>query len=106
MFELRDLQRFLAVAEQRNFGRAAAILGMSQPPLTRQIHELERELGVTLFSRARRQIELTPAGHALAREARALLAQARVAAQIAREAAEGQSGRLRGGCRGVARFRL
>ena len=106
MFELRDLERFLAVAEQRNFGRAAAILGMSQPPLTRQIHELERELGVPLFSRARRQIELTPAGHALAREARALLAQARVAAQIARDAAEGTSGRLRVGYRGVARFRI
>ena len=106
MFELRDLERFLAVAEQRNFGRAAAILGISQPPLTRQIDELERELGVPLFSRARRQIELTPAGHALAREARALLAQARVVAQVARDAAEGTSGRLRVGYRGVARFRI
>jgi DNA-binding transcriptional LysR family regulator len=106
MFELRDLERFLAVAEQRNFGRAAAVLGMSQPPLTRQIHALERDLGVQLFSRARRQIELTPAGRALVREARALLAQARVAAQTTREAADGTSGRLRVGYRGVARFRI
>jgi len=55
----------MAVAEERNFGRAAARLHVSQPPITRQIHMLESELGVLLFERTRWGVNLTPAGEEL-----------------------------------------
>ncbi len=106
MLDLRDLERFLAIVRYRNFGRAAVALGMSQPPLSRQIANLEKALGVTLFSRERRQIELTPAGEVFAREARALLAQARASELITRDAARGAGGRLRLGCPSSDRYRL
>ncbi|GAC1420677.1 MAG: hydrogen peroxide-inducible genes activator OxyR [Candidatus Velthaea sp.] len=95
MFELRDLQSFLALAETRNFSRAAERLGIAQPPLSRRIAALEAELGVLLVSREKRQIELTAAGEAFAREARVILAQADLAAAIAREAARGARGHVR-----------
>jgi DNA-binding transcriptional LysR family regulator len=106
MFELRDLECFLTVAEQRNFGRAAAALGIAQPALSRRIANLERDLGVALFSRARRQIELTPAGELLQRDAQAVLAQAALAERRLREAARGSMGHLRLGTRSLSRFAL
>ena len=68
--DLRHLRYFIAVAEEQNIGRAATRLHMSQPPLTRQIQQLEEELGVQLFVRTPRGMELTPAGELLLEEAR------------------------------------
>ena len=77
--DLRHLRYFIAVAEEQNIGRAATRLHMSQPPLTRQIQQLEEELGVQLLLRTPRGVELTHAGEvflAEARNVRALVEQA------------------------------
>ncbi|WP_344473833.1 LysR family transcriptional regulator [Nonomuraea monospora] len=71
--ETRELAYFAAVAEELHFGRAAARLGMAQPPLSRAIQKLERRLGVLLFERTSRGVTLTPAGEVLAREAAKVL---------------------------------
>lgn len=71
--ETRELRYFVAVAEERHFGRAAQRLGIAQPPLSRAIRQLERRLGVALLDRTGRSITLTEAGSVLLREGRAAL---------------------------------
>lgn len=74
--DLRSLRYFVAVAEELHFGRAAARLHMTQPPLSRAIKQLEADLGSVLLRRSPSGVALTPAGTALYDEARTLLAQA------------------------------
>ncbi len=95
MIELRPLRQFLAVAEELHFGRAAARLHMTQPPLTMAVQALERELGAALFERTRRSVALTPAGQALLAPVRRLLAGAEDLPRLAQAAAAGRSGQLR-----------
>jgi DNA-binding transcriptional LysR family regulator len=73
--ELRELRYFVAVAEELHFGRAADRLHMSQSPLSRAIRDRERELGVVLFVRTTRRVELTLAGSALLGRAQRALAE-------------------------------
>jgi DNA-binding transcriptional LysR family regulator len=100
--ELRQLRYFVAVAEELHFRRAAARLHISQPPLSQQIAALEEELGVRLLERTRRRVELTPAGEAFLRDARATLAELDVAVSTARAIEAGQEGVLRVGFVGSA----
>jgi DNA-binding transcriptional LysR family regulator len=92
--ELRHLRYFLAVAEERHITRAAVRLGLKQPPLSQQIHALEKEVGTKLFTRLPRGVELTPAGQGFLEDARALLSGVERAASRARAAAMGQPGRI------------
>jgi DNA-binding transcriptional LysR family regulator len=100
--ELRQLRYFVAVAEELHFRRAAARLHISQPPLSQQISALEAELGCTLLERTRRRVELTPAGEAFLRDARAVLAELDAAVSTARAIAAGHAGFLRVGFVGSA----
>ncbi len=95
--ELRQLKYFVAVAEELNFGRAAGRVYLTQPALSQQIRKLEEDLGVTLFYRTRRQVELTDAGQALLEGARQALVQIDQTVQKVREVGGAGSSRLRVG---------
>ncbi len=92
--ELRHLRYFVAVAEELNFSRAARQLHISQPPLTRQIQQLEAVVGAQLFTRTARGVELTEAGKVLLGEASNLLSFTRHAVERTRSVAMGKVGRL------------
>ena len=95
VIELRLWRQFVAVAEELHFGRAAARLHMTQPPLTQAIAHLERLLGVRLFDRTKRSVQATAAGAALLPRARDLIARAQALPAFAQSAASGEVGRLR-----------
>jgi len=92
--ELRQMRYFLALAQERNFGRAAERLHMAQPPLTRQIRGLEEELGTALFIRTSKGVELTEAGQALLEEVPNVLSLAQRAEERTLLAGQGRVGRL------------
>lgn len=92
--ELRQLRYFLAVAQELHFGRAAERAHIEQSPLSRQIRQLEAELGVTLFLRNKHRVELTDAGRALLPEAQAILDATEHARRAVLRAEEGMIGRL------------
>src|SRR3954452_8378396 len=102
--ELRHLRYFVAVAEELHFNRAAVRLGVAQPPLSRQIQDLEREVGARLLERTKRHAALTPAGRAFLERARRALEQAGLAVHAGRRAAGGQSGSLAVGFVGSATY--
>jgi DNA-binding transcriptional LysR family regulator len=102
--ESRLLTYFVAVAEELHFGRAAKRLNISQPPLSQQIIQLEERIGVKLFTRTRRRVELTPAGEVLLEDARKILALSGEAARRARRAGKGETGRLAVGYIGSANY--
>ncbi|MER5319351.1 LysR family transcriptional regulator [Streptosporangium roseum] len=93
--ELRQLEYFLAVAEEGGFGRAAERLNIVQSAVSQQIRRLERELGLPLFDRSTRHVHLSAAGERLLPEARAVLAAAHRARQVAAEITAGTDGILR-----------
>lgn len=102
--ELRHLKYFAVLAQELNFNRAAIRLHISQPPLTRQIHQLESELGVQLFVRLPRGLELTAAGTSLFDDARRILGMVDAAKDRAAKAGRGEIGRLDVGIFGSAIF--
>jgi DNA-binding transcriptional LysR family regulator len=91
----RRLRYFMAVAERLHFGRAAETLHISQPPLSRAIRALEEDLGVALFTRSRRRVELTPQGERLLEEARRVSAALERIVHELRAMGSGQHARLR-----------
>ena len=102
--ELRHVRYFLAVAEEKNFTRAAARVGIRQPPLSQQIKDLEAEVGAPLFHRIPQGAELTEAGRALLENVRVIPVQAERAIRAAQRAARGQIGSLRVGFTNSAPF--
>lgn len=100
--DLRHLKYFLAVAEEQNIGRAATRLHISQPPLSRQIQQLEEELGVILLNRTPRGVELTQAGELLLEETRNILSIVEQATERTQRAGQGKLGRLDVGIFGTA----
>ena len=104
--ELRQLRYFVVVAEELNFTRAAERLHMAQPPLSAAIRQLEEQIGVALFERTTRQVEMTPAGELLLQKGRALLAHADEVFSAVREVERAPVGKLRVGVAPTARFGL
>jgi DNA-binding transcriptional LysR family regulator len=93
--ELRNVRAFVAVADERHFGRAAANLNLTQPALSLRIQVLERELGIQLLERNAREVHLTPAGEALLLHAKALVQEEDRALREMKDHVAGLAGRLR-----------
>ncbi|TDE98965.1 LysR family transcriptional regulator [Occultella glacieicola] len=94
VYTLAQLRGFVAVAEHGHFGRAAQSLLTSQPSLSRQVQGLERAVGVSLFERGPRGVQLTVAGHVFLRDARRILSLSEGAPETARRVAAGRAGRI------------
>lgn len=92
--DLRQWRYFVAVADERHFGRAAERLSMTQPPLSQAIRALEDALGVALFARTKRSVELTAVGAALLPDVRRLIAAADALPPLAQSLARGEAGSL------------
>jgi DNA-binding transcriptional LysR family regulator len=92
--ELHRLRYFVVLAQELHFRSAAEKLHIAQPPLTKQIKKLEQDLGVELFHRTKRHVELTPAGQAFLVQAKSILAQVDQAADVARRVGRGEVGQL------------
>src|SRR5262245_37416559 len=92
--EFRHLRYIIAVAEEGHITRAAERLGIAQPPLSRQIKAIEQDVGVQLFRRVPRGVELTDAGHAFLDGARATFANLDRTLEAARRTARGEQGRI------------
>lgn len=95
MFELSQLRCFVAVSEYLHFGQAAAHLNMTQPPLSRQVQLLEREIGTPLFERSSRSVKLTPAGRVFLPEAQRILRLSESARRWTQRVWHGEAGTLR-----------
>ena len=104
--DISQLRSFLAVAEELHFGRAAEKLHVAQPPLSRTIKQLERELGVLLFERSTRSVSLTTSGEALVAPAREVLDALRRAESAVRSAGDGEVGVVRISFAGVSTHRI
>lgn len=102
--ELRHLRYFVAVAGEKNFTRAAELLGLQQPPLSQQIRQLENELGSPLFVRLTRGVELTEAGKGFLQDAQAILAQVEMAKIRVERIGRGEVGQIRLGVAGATYF--
>src|SRR5260221_10457528 len=102
--DLRQLRYFMALAERLHFGRAAEALHISQPPLSRAIRALEERLGVPLFARTRRRVELTPQGARLLEEARRVTGQLERTVHELRAMSAGAQARLRIGFVSLAHY--
>ncbi|MGI4814113.1 MAG: LysR family transcriptional regulator [Janthinobacterium lividum] len=92
--DLRHMRAFIAVAEERHFGRAARRLSITQPPLSQQIRALEESVGALLFARTRRSVQLTPVGRELLVEVRRIVAMADALPPLAQSLARGERGML------------
>ena len=92
--DLRHLRYFVAVAEEQNITRAALRLHVSQPPLSRQIRNLEDDLGIALFDREAKAVRLTEAGRVFLAEARIILQRAKEAVELAKDVAGGKRGEI------------
>jgi DNA-binding transcriptional LysR family regulator len=104
MFDLNQLRCFVTVAEELHFGRAAARLNMTQPPLSRQIQVLEHIIDAPLLERTSRSVRLTPAGRSFLPEAQRILKLAESASQVARRIAMGKTGSLKIGYTAAAAY--
>jgi DNA-binding transcriptional LysR family regulator len=104
MFDLSQLRCFVTVAEELHFGRAAARLNMTQPPLSRQIQVLEHIIEATLLDRTSRSVRLTPAGKSFLPEAKRILKLADSASQVARRIAMGKTGSIKIGFTAAAAY--
>jgi DNA-binding transcriptional LysR family regulator len=104
--ELRHLRYFRAVANELHFGRAAEKLHISQPPLTKQIQDLEAELGFDLFNRTKRSVVLTPAGQAFLSEVNQILQQLDRAIDIGSKTSRGELGQISIGFVGSATYNI
>jgi DNA-binding transcriptional LysR family regulator len=92
--EIKHLKHFITIADEGNIGRASQLLNISQPPLTRQMQQLEQDIGVPIFKRTAKGVELTDAGKSLYTDAVKILSLSEDATARARSAAEGIVGRL------------